>query len=383
MLTSVAMPFQAYQLSHSSLVVGLVSFSELVPLLAVAFVGGALADAVDRRLMVLVSDVGLTICSGALVANAVLGHTQLWVLFVVAAAMAGLGALERPSLDAMVPRVVQSADIAGATALEEIAQNLGQVVAPAVAGGLIALVGLGTLYSLDVLSFVVALVALLLMDPVPPPAGAARASLASILEGLRYARSRQDLLGTYLVDIAAMVFGMPQALFPQLATRLGGATALGLLYAAPAAGSLLVSVTSGWLTRSSRRGRAIVLAAASWGMAIIAFGFAPDLGLALLALVLAGGCDMVSGLMRSTIWNTTIPDSLRGRLAGIELVSFSSGPVLGNLEAGVVDSIAGLQFSIISGGVACVIATLALSALLPGLWRSRAPRPEDGNKLVG
>jgi MFS family permease len=383
MLTSVAMPFQAYQLTHSSLVVGLVSFAELLPLLAVAFVGGALADTVDRRLMVMLSTVGLALCSAALVVNSVLGHPQLWVLFVAAAASAGLGALERPSLDAMIPRVVESADIAAATALDSLGTTLGQVAAPAVAGGLIALAGLGTVYSLDVVSFVVTLFALLLMEPVPPAPDAGRASLASIVEGLRYALSRQDLLGTYLVDMAAMVFGMPQALFPQLATRLGGPAVLGLLYAAPALGSLLVSATSGWMTRSSRRGRAIVLAAASWGLAIIAFGFAPDLWVALLALVVAGGFDMVSGIMRSTIWNTTIPDSLRGRLAGIELVSFSSGPVLGDLEAGVVDSIAGLQFSIISGGVACVVATLALSALLPGLWRSRANSREAPTRAGG
>ena len=188
-------------------------------------------------------------------------------------------------------------------------------------------------------------------------------------------------MGTYLIDMNAMFFGMPTALFPQVASHLGGAAALGVLYAAPSAGSLIVTVTSGWARRVSRHGRAVALAAAIWGVGIIGFGFANSLVLAVIGLVVAGGADMVSGLFRSTMWNQSIPDSLRGRLAGIEMLSYSSGPTLGNVEAGVVESLAGLRVSVVSGGVLCVVGTAVLSAVLPRFWNydvASASRLRDG-----
>lgn len=218
---------------------------------------------------------------------------------------------------------------------------------------------------------------------VPPAPDAERASLARITEGFRYARSRQDLLGTYIVDMAAVFFGIPEALFPQLAARLGEPEVLGLLFTAPAVGSLAVSATAGWANRARRQGRAVVVAAGSWGIAVLVLGLAPNVWSAFLALVVAGAFDMVSGPMRSTMWNQSIPDSLRGRLAGIELVSFTSGPALGNVEGGIAETLGGLRFAIISGGVACVAATLLVASVLPGLWRYEsqwqvtAPTPRD------
>jgi MFS family permease len=207
------------------------------------------------------------------------------------------------------------------------------------------------------------------MRAVPPPPGADRPSLRGIVDGFRYAASRPELVGTYSVDLIAMFFGMPMALFPAFAEEFGGAGALGLLYAAPSVGALIATATSGWTGRVHRHGLAVVWAAAGWGVAITALGFAPNLALALLALALAGGADMVSGIFRTTIWNTTIPDHLRGRLAGIEQVSYSAGPLLGNLESGVVAAFAGVRASIVSGGVLCV-AGVALAALaLPALRR--------------
>src|SRR5271165_2303818 len=276
MITAVALPFQAYALSHSSLVVGLLSVAELLPYLAVGLLGGALADALDRRRLVLV-------------VNALAGHPRLWVLFAMSVLMAALGAVQRPSLDALLPRVVTGEDVPAATALTSLRSNLGQVAGPALAGGLIALAGLAATYAVDVASFAISLLALWRMDAVPPPPGAAPLSLHGIAEGLRYARSRQDLLGTYLVDMAAMVFGMPEALFPQLATHFGGAGVLGLLYTAPAAGSLVVSATSGWARAVRRQGRAVVIAAGAWGLAVAAFGLATRLWVALSLLAVAGG----------------------------------------------------------------------------------------------
>jgi MFS family permease len=289
--------------------------------------------------------------------------------------MAAFGALQRPSLDSLLPRVVEKADIPAATALSSLRSNLGQVAGPALAGVLIGVIGLSAVYGIDVATFAVSFIALGRMAAVPPPPDAVRPSLARIVEGFRYARSRQDLLGTYAVDMAAMFFGMPEALFPQLASRIGGPAILGLLFSAPAVGSLVVSATAGWVHRVRRQGRALVLAAAAWGIAIVALGFGRSLWPAFAALVVAGGLDMVSGLMRSTIWNQSIPDSLRGRLAGIELVSYTSGPALGNFEGGLVEAFAGLRLAIVSGGIACVGATALLAVVLPGLWRQDSGAP--------
>jgi len=375
MLTFVALPYQAFRLSHSSLIVGLLSLVEVIPILTIGLVGGALADAFDRRRLVLAADIGLAASSGLLVANAASGHPELWALFLIAFLMAAFGALQRPSLDSLLPRVVEKADIPAATALSSLRSNLGQVAGPALAGVLIGAIGLSAVYGIDVATFVVSFIALGRMAAVPPPPDAERPSLARIIEGFRYARSRQDLLGTYAVDMAAMFFGMPEALFPQLASRIGGPAILGLLFSAPAVGSLVVSATAGWVHRVRRQGRALVLAAAGWGIAIVALGFGRSLWPAFAALVVAGGLDMVSGLMRSTIWNQSIPDSLRGRLAGIELVSYTSGPALGNFEGGLVEAFAGLRFAIVSGGIACVGATALLAVMLPGLWRQDSGVP--------
>jgi MFS family permease len=369
MITYVAIPYQAYALSGSSLVVGLLSLAELGPLLVTAFVGGALADAFDRRRLVQLAELSLALCAAILAFNAALPSPQLWVLFVVGALMAGLDGLQRPPLDALIPRLVQRDELMAASALDSFRGNVGMLAGPAIGGLLIAAIGLPLTYVVDVLTFGVSLVALSLMRAVPPPPEAEPPSLSRIVEGIRYAGGRPELLGTYVVDVIAMFFGMPMALFPAFAAELGGAGVLGLLYAAPAFGSLLATGTSGWTNRVHRHGLAVIWAAGCWGAAIVAFGFAPNLWLALLALAAAGAADMISGIFRSTIWNQTIPDHLRGRLAGIEQVSYSTGPLLGNLEAGVVAALAGLRASIVSGGVLCV-AGVALAALaLPAFRR--------------
>ena len=375
MITYVAIPYQAYLISHSSLVVGLVSLAELLPILVMAVVGGALADSVDRRAMVRVTEAGLGVVVAGLVVNATLPQPRLWVLFAAVVLAAGLDALQRPSLDAIVPRLVPRDDLSTASALESLRGSLGMVLGPPLAGVLIATLGLPATYGVDVASFALSLLALGLMRAIPPPAGAERISLAAITAGLRYAGRRQDLLGSYAVDVNAMFFGMPMALFPQIAAGLGGPAVLGLLYTAPSAGSLLVTLTSGWTARVRRHGRAIGLAAAAWGAAIIGFGLAPTLWVALLALTAAGAADMVSGLFRMTLWNQTIPDAMRGRLAGIEMISYSSGPALGNLEAGIVGTLAGVRASVVSGGVLCVLGTAVVCAVLPRFWRYRAPAP--------
>ncbi|HKS00005.1 MAG TPA: MFS transporter, partial [Candidatus Dormibacteraeota bacterium] len=249
MVTYVAVPFQVYALTRSSLVVGLVSLAEFVPILVVAFVGGALADAMDRRFMVRLTELGLCGVSVCLLLNALLPQPQLWVVFLAASLAAGLDALQRPSLDALVPRLVRPEQLTAAGAIESVGGESAHVIGPALAGLLIAGVGLPVTFGVDIATFVVSLIALSLMHSSPPPPDAARPSLTSIRDGIRYALHRRDLLGTYLVDMNAMFFGMPIALFPQIATQFGGASVLGLLYAAPAFGGLLAATASGWASR--------------------------------------------------------------------------------------------------------------------------------------
>ena len=370
MVTFVAIPFQAFELSDSSLVVGLIGLAELVPILVFAFLGGALADAIDRRRMVLLSELGMMASAGILLANSLLPDPKLWVLFAVAALDAAFYGMQRPSLDALEPRLVERDEMAAASALMSFRGTFGALAGPALAGGLIAAIGLPATYGFDIATYAFSLLVLMRMRAVPPPPDAKRPSFRKVLEGLRYARRRPELLGTYFVDMAAMFFGIPEALFPAFAKELGGGPgALGLLYAAPAAGALVASATSGWVGRVHRHGLAVILAATVWGIAVAAFGLAGSLPLALACLAVAGFADMVSGIFRSTIWNQTIPDQLRGRLAGIEMISYTSGPLLGNVESGVVASFAGIRASAVSGGILCVASVAGLAAALPGFRR--------------
>ncbi len=365
MISSVAVPYQVYQLTHNVVLVGSLGLVELAALFLFAMLGGALADARDRRTMVLLSEVALMACSLILAGNALLAHPLIWLIFATAALWGALDALQRPSLDALLPRLVDRAELPAAAALGNIRGTLGMIAGPAIGGVLVALAGLPVTYLVDVATFVVGLVCLYLMRAVPPPVDAARPSLHRVVEGLRYARSRPELIGTYVVDIVAMFFGMPMALFPAIAQGLGGPRVLGLLYAAPAVGAFLFSATSGWTARVHRHGTGVILAATVWGLAIVGFGVVPGLVAALVFLAMAGAADAMSGVFRQVIWNQTIPDSLRGRLASIELLSYSIGPTLGNFESGVVASLFSLRVSIVSGGVLCVVGCLACAVLLP------------------
>src|SRR6266700_3714052 len=338
MICYVALPYQAYQISRSSLVVGLLSCAELLPVLLAGLLGGALADAIERRSLILVTQAAAIACTAALLANALVWQ-QLWLLFVLAGLLAGAFGLQRPSVEVLVPRLV-------------------------------AHDGLPLAYAVGGATCAAAAVPFALMRPSRPAPDADRPSLRGLAEGLRYAKCRPDLLGTYLIDIGAMFFGAPYAVFPQVAAGLGGPAVLGLLYAAPGIGSMAVSLTSTWTRHVYRHGRAIALAVCGWGIAIAAFAYAPDLPLAVLALAAAGGSDMVSGIFRMTMWNQTIPARVRGRLAGLEMISYSTGEPLGNLEAGAVATLTGsVRLAVISGGMMSLLGAVIVSLALPALWR--------------
>jgi MFS family permease len=350
------------------LAVGLLGVAEFVPVIVLALVGGALADAFDRRRLVQIAEMGAALVAGALLVNSVLADPQVWVLYVCSALMAGFTAIRRPPLDALIPRLVERDELKAASAIQFSLHNLAAISGPAFGGVLIAAAGLGVTYGVDVVSFVLSLLVLTVMRTPPPPADAEPPSLRTIVDGVRYAVSRQDLIGTYLVDMNAMFFGMPMALFPAIAKGYGGAEVLGLLYAAPSVGSIVVTLTSGWTRHVHRHGRAVVYGAAAWGLAIVGFGFADALWLALACLAVAGGMDTISGIFRSAMWNETIPDHLRGRLAGVEMISWSSGPLLRDAEAGIVAALTTVRTSVVAGGIACVAGTAALALALPRFW---------------
>lgn len=384
MITYVAIPYQVFHLTNSTWLVGLLGGMEFVALMSTALVGGALADAVDRRVMVRLTEGALLVMSVALALNASLQDPSVVALFVLAGLMTVCDGLQRPSLDALLPRLVPPNQVMSASALQVIGTQVGAIGGPALAGVLIAWAGLPTTYLVDVGTFAVSLLLLQRMRAVPPAADAPRPSLRGVVEGLRYARSRPELLGTYLIDMNAMFFGIPNALFPALAVQYGGPSALGLLFAAPAVGSVLVTLTSGWARHVHRQGQAILWANVGWGLAILGFALSPWLWLALLMLALAGASDMVSGLFRMTIWNTTIPDHLRGRLAGVEMISWSSGPSLGNLEAGAVAALTTPRISAGVGGVLSLVGTGVIALALPAFRRYRTePEPDLPAAHVG
>jgi MFS family permease len=366
MVTYVALPYQMFQLTRSSLSVGLLGLAELLPLLLTAFVGGALADAVDRRRLVLITEVALGLGSGMLAVAALGGKPPAWALYAIAAVMSALTGLQRPSLDALAPRLVEADELPAMASLPTFRGSVGMIAGPALGGALIASTGLAPTYLFDLLTYAFSFLAIRRIRAALPRDVSASPSVRSVLAGFRYARSRQELIGTYVVDFVAMVFGMPLALFPALAALWGGPRALGLLNAAPAAGALIASLTAGrWVPRVHRYGLAVMLAATVWGLAIVGFGFCDGLVPALLFLACAGSADAVSGIFRMTLWNRTIPDSFRGRLAGIEMVSYMSGPLLGNVEAGLIAAAFSVKASVISGGVLCVVGVILCAVLLP------------------
>jgi MFS family permease len=379
MLTYVAVPYQVYQLTGSSLVVGLLGTVQLVPLLLFGLWGGAYADALDRRRLLVGAEVLLTLISGGLAVNACLPHPSVAAIFVLTALMSAVNGFHRPTLEAMSPRMVDRDELPATAALSSLRGSLGAIAGPAIGGLCIARLGTSATYLVDVATFLFSLLALAGMAAMPPAPEAAKPGLRSILEGVDYARRRPELIGTYVVDIVAMIFAMPTALFPAMAQRWGGATAAGWLYAAMPIGSLATTLFSGWTRRVRRRGAAVVVAAASWGVAVVALGHAPSLAAAMACLACAGAADMVSGLFRMTIWNETIPTHLRGRLAGLEMISYMTGPLLGNARAGWMASLRSVRFSIITGGEICVAAVLLCIPLLPAFWRYRPSEvPEAG-----
>jgi len=370
MITYVAVPDQIWELTHSSFAVGMLGAVQLVPLLLFALWGGAYADSMDRRKLLVISEVFLALGSVMLAINALLPKPSVILVFGVSAAMSAVNGFHRPALDALTPRLVDRDDLRAVAALSSLRYSLSAIAGPALGGFLIGRLGISSTYWIDFVTFLISIAALAAIRRMPPPEGQ-KPGLSSILEGLRYARSRPELIGTYVVDMVAMTFAMPMALFPSMAEKWGGAKSLGWLYSAMAMGFLASTLISGWSRKVERHGVAVIAGAAVWGIAIVGLGFAEGLFGALLCLALAGAGDNVSAIFRGTIWNETIPGDLRGRLAGVEMISYLSGPLIGNVRAGWVASMSSNRVSIVSGGLVCIAGILLCIPLLPAFWRYR------------
>ncbi|MEJ6577952.1 MAG: MFS transporter [SAR202 cluster bacterium] len=365
MITYVAIPFQIKELTNSYIAVGLVGAIELVPLIVFGLYGGVLADRVDRRKMILFTEIALALMTLSLFINSQQSNPSLVWIYIVAGCFAALDGLQRPSADAILPRLVGHEDLPSASALMSLRWQFGVITGPALAGILLATSGTGPAYLVDVCTFVLSIVIILRVKSVKPTASNPAPTFSAMVEGIKYATSRKDLLGTYLVDLAAMFFAMPNALFPFWADEIDATWALGFFYAAGTIGSVIVTLTSGWIKNYHFHGRAVYLAALGWGVAITLAGTTDSLFLIFIFLALAGASDMVSALFRGAIWNQSIPDELRGRLAGIELLSYSVGPLGGQMRAGTFAAVTNLRTSVISGGLLCIGFVSIAAAAMP------------------
>jgi len=371
-VTRLALPYQVYVLTGSTLAIAALTAVQLVPILIFSLGAGSVADAVDRRRLLLVTQVGLMACSAALVLLALTPAPPLIALFVVAFIAAGLSSIDQPARSSSVPRLVPPERLPAAIALGQLNFQIASVIGPAIAGVLIATVGLAGAYALDVLSFAASFVGLLAISPIAPLASAARPGLRAIREGLRFALSRRVILSTFVIDLDAMIFGMPTSLFPVLALDVfhAGPTGLGLLGAAPAVGALLGALLSGWVSSVRRVGQAVIVAVAIWGVAITLFGLSTfSFLLALVFLAIAGAADVLSAVFRSTIIQLAAPDELRGRVSSIHILVVTSGPRLGDIEAAAAAAVIGAQASVVSGGILCVIGVAVVAKLFPELGR--------------
>ncbi len=371
-LTTVAVQQQIFDITQSSAWVGFASLVALVPLIAFGLLGGAIADTYDRRKLLMITSMGIAASSIGLWIAALTGAGSVWVVFALLAVQQGFFAVNQPTRSAIIPRIVPLEMVPAANALGMTVFSLGVIVGPLLVGLLIPIVGLPWLYFLDALTLVAILYAVIKLPPIPP-LGEHRGR-AKVLDGITYLRLRPLLLMTFVVDIIAMVFGMPRALFPQMAQETfggppGGGLALGLLNAGLAIGSLIGGLTGGWIHRVHRQGIAIVAAIVLWGASMALFGSTSVLWLAVLYLAIGGWADLVSAVYRSTILQVNATDQMRGRMQGVFTVVVAGGPRVADLVHGLVASATSTSFAVIAGGLATIAATLVAALLGRSLWR--------------
>lgn len=377
MVGYVALPFQLYQLTHSNFAVGAMGLVTIAPLVVFGLYGGALADHVDRRKLLIATGIAQAAICALLLANSLLANPQVWVIYVCGGLNAIATSLQRPSREALLPRVVKHDEMPAAVALASLTMQIGQLAGPALGGVLVGTAGVTWAFAVELTGLVVATALYTGLRSYKPSEHSKPPSLRGIGEGIGYAYRRKDLLATYLVDMVGMFLAMPIVLFPAFATEvLQQPKLLGLLYSAEAIGAMAASLTSGWAKRVHHQGRAVVIATVVWGGSVGIAGLAPNIWFAIAFFAVAGGADMVSVLFRSVIWNQTIPDEMRGRLAGIEMLGYSLGPLGGQARSGLVADLTSVRTSIVSGGILCVAGVIGTSIWLRAFWRYDARTDE-------
>lgn len=368
-LTVTTVIYQVFALTHSTLDVSYISAVQLVPAIIAPMIGGAIADAMDRRKLLVITAVLMALCTVGLALNTAGNHPALWPLYVLSAASWGLNGIDGPTRTAVQMTLVDKESFVAANVLRQMLSQISLVAGPSIAGVLIAVLShhLVWVYWIDVVSTLGALQAVVRLDPLPPQGGGRRFSLSSIAEGFAFLKGRQAIQACFLADLNATILGLPVSLFPFMAFDHfhGGAKAYGVLMAAPGIGALAGSVLSGWTSRVKRQGRAVLIAVGVWGVALAAFGIVPWLGAGVVLVALAGWADVISATFRNTILQVEAPDKLRGRLTSISSSVVQGGPRLGNMEAGAVAALVNTQFSIVSGGIACVLGTVAIGKFMP------------------
>ncbi len=375
-ITRVALPFQVFVLTGSYLAVGAVAIVELAAILLFSLGGGAIADSVDRRRLMLWTQILLAATSLALAGLALLPEPSILAIYAVAFLAAAVSAVDQPARAAAIPRLVPAERLPAAIALNQLVGQAASVIGPGVGGLLLAAVGPAGAYAVDAVTYGAAIVATALIRPIPPVGAPTRPSLGAVVEGLRFARRQRIIISTFVVDLDAMVFGMPTSLFPALALTVfdRGPAGVGLLAAAPGAGAFLGVLLSGWVSSVARPGRATLVAVGVWGAAILAFGLVTfSFELALLCLAVAGAADVFSAVMRSTIVQLETPDELRGRVTALHSLVVTSGPRLGDAEAAAVAALVGPQLSVVSGGLLCLLGLGIVARSFPELAAYRVP----------
>ncbi len=364
----VALMFELQRLTHSPLAVGALGAVELVPILIFGLYGGVIADHLDRRVILLVTEVLLALSMAALAWNAHAAHPQVLVIYVIAAVLAAVSGTQRPSYTALFQSAVSHDQQREAASLEMV-QSTGAALIGPVLGGLGAVVfGAWVVFALTASLVAITFPLLYSLPSTPRPEHAGRVELASLIAGGRYALSRRDILGTYVIDTIAMVFAFPVSLLPFLAADFHQSYALGALYCAMSVGAVIAALAQGWARRVHHYGRAIVAAATVWGLGIFAAGLSPSLWLAWFCLAVAGGADAVSGIFRNTMWNESIPPDVRGRMAGIEVLSYSLGPTVGQVRAGAIAAATTVRTSLVLGGAVCAGGCAVLPLALHATW---------------
>jgi len=367
--TYVTMPFQLRQLTHSPLQVGALGLAELLPLVVAGLYGGVLADRLDRRRLIIATEIGLLLVTALTLANSLLPHPHVAVLYVSAFLAATCASLQGPSIAAMTQLLVPHDLQRPASILSMVRNTMSSILGPALGGLVAVLVGPSFVYGANVVTFCISIA--LLLGLAPPAMGPVsdQTDRAALRAGFDYVRLRPDIIGTYVIDLLAMVLAFPVAMLPFVAAEFHASYALSLLYCAMPAGALLATLLSSWTSRVHHYGRAVVAAAALWGLGIALFGASGSLVLVLAGLVIAGAADALSAVFRATMWNESIPPDVRGRMAGMELISYSVGPTAGQFRAGAMAAWTSLRFSLTAGGLACTASMAAVATALPSLWR--------------